>query len=514
MSPDASRRARVTDGPPSPWTNRHQNVEQPFDRLYHVANPPGTGLDFFGDLKLTVSALQGLIADAIRDGKSLRAIGGGWSLSNAAVTDGRMVETARLNWALPIGAGDVLETYPGDPSRLVYLQCGVSVDEANRTLAGLSPALALKTSGASNGQTIAGAVSTGTHGSRFRFGSMPDYVTGIHLITGPDSAIWLESKSDPVISDALAAKLGASIVRGDTLFRSALVSFGSFGIIHGLMIEAEPLYLLELWRQKVKIDDAGLRLAMRELDFSGLKTPHPGKEPFHFEVVVNPHDTKGGAYVTTMYVPEPSYRDDYDRPIVKPGGLGPGDDVLGLMGALGDKIPQAVGPLVTSAVSSQYKLYKGQLGTPGEIFDSNMTFQKELSAEIGVALEDTLRVLDLMLAAPERKGYPGLLAFRWVKQSKALLAFTKFDTTCAIELPGAYADRTSAYYNAIWNSLEAAGIPYTLHWGQVNNFTPQRVRQMYGDAAVDTWLASRNTLLAPEVRAVFSSPFLRECGLG
>jgi hypothetical protein len=62
--------------------------------------------------------------------------------------------------------------------------------------------------------------------------------------------------------------------------------------------------------------------------------------------------------------------------------------------------------------------------------------------------------------------------------------------------------------------LDAAGIPYTLHWGQMNNFTPDRVGKMYG-AARDQWVASRQQLLAaPGLQSVFSSAFLQGCGLG
>jgi len=59
---------------PYPWINRHQNVTQAYDKLYSVLNPPPNS---FGDLQLAVAARQGLIADAIRDGKTLRALGGG-----------------------------------------------------------------------------------------------------------------------------------------------------------------------------------------------------------------------------------------------------------------------------------------------------------------------------------------------------------------------------------------------------------------------------------------------------
>ena len=56
-----------------------------------------------------------------------------------------------------------------------------------------------------------------------------------------------------------------------------------------------------------------------------------------------------------------------------------------------------------------------QWGTPGQIFDTNQTFQKEMSVEIGVALTNTARAYDVMTAAPAMQDYPGLLAFRWVK---------------------------------------------------------------------------------------------------
>jgi len=220
---------------------------------------------------------------------------------------------------------------------------------------------------------------------------------------------------------------------------------------------------------------------------------------------------KGGAYVTAMY--DRPYRSDYTPPTVSSNGLGPGDDVLALLGKFGDMLHGVAGPAVNLVIPSQYPLIKKVLGTPGEVFDSNTTFQKVMSAEIGVAMEDAARVLDLMLATPEVKDYAGVLAFRWVKGSQALLAFTKFPTTCTIELPGSYAQRTLDYYNAVWKAMEDAGIAYTLHWGQLNNFTPDRVRKMYA-AAADDWVKSRNQLLEPSARAVFSSRFLQQCGLG
>jgi len=74
---------------------------------------------------------------------------------------------------------------------------------------------------------------------------------------------------------------------------------------------------------------------------------------------------------------------------------------------------------------------------------------------------------------------------------------------------------TRAYFNEVWKRLDAAGIPFTLHWGKYNAFlTPERVRNRYGDAAVDQWLASRKTLLDDAaVQQVFTNDFMKAVGL-
>jgi hypothetical protein len=507
----------VNINPASTWTNHHQNVTQAYDRLYDVFNPTlSAPPNFMTDLQPTISALEGIIGDAITDNKRLRALGGGWSLSRAAVTDGRLINTQNLNWRFPLGPGAVAPGYPGDAGLLMYMQGGMSVAVANNILFDQTVKQALKTSGASNGQTMTGAFSTGTHGSRFQFGSMQDYVVALHIVAGPGRVLWIERASYPVLRDDLVAGVGALLIRDDIIFNSALVSFGSFGVIYGIVIETEALYLLDEERHRLPLD-ASLRHAMTTLNLAGISTPHPTETPLHFEVVVNPHNPAGGAYVTTMY--QRPYHPGYTPPEVSSIGLGPGDDLLGVVGKLGDVAGFIVAPLVNTLVTSQYSEFgpgtpkPAQIGTPGEIFFSTLTLQKEMSAEMGVALADTERVLDLMLGLHEVKDYPGLLAFRWVKKSQALLAFTKFDTTCTIEFPAAYAANTMAYYNAVWQAMEAAGIPYTLHWGQINNFTPARVRAMYG-TVVDDWIASRNAVLDPPARPVFTSPFLQSCGLG
>ena len=48
----------------------------------------------------------------------------------------------------------------------------------------------------------------------------------------------------PVASDDFVQWLGAELIRDDDMFNAAVVSFGSFGFIHGIMLETEPICLL------------------------------------------------------------------------------------------------------------------------------------------------------------------------------------------------------------------------------------------------------------------------------
>jgi hypothetical protein len=510
--PPNPRDARVVVNNQTQWTNKHQNFTQDINLYYDVWNPPPPVTDGWGDLRLTVAKLQSLINQAAQDNVRLRAYGGTWSLSRAAVTNGRLINTKPLNWWFPLASRFVSPSYLGSPVDLVFAQCGISVGELNDYLFERQRKSALKTSGASNGQTIVGAISTGTHGAATEVGAMQDFVVGMHLIVGPKRHVWLERSSYPVVSGELISTLGAELLRNDSLFNSAIVSFGSFGIIHGVLLETEPIYLLETYRVRMPVDDS-LRRAMTTLDFTTLALPSPGEKPFHFEVVINPHDMNNGAYVTIMY--KRPYRDSYTHPTPAQGGLGPGDDVLGVIGSVGDAAPGLVPTLVNTFVGKTYKEYTKQEGTPGEIFTWNTTHGKAMSTEIGLAFEQSSKALDCVLAAHQSAGpFGGLIAFRFVKKSPATLAFTRFPYTCTIELPGTFSNRSEQFFRQVWKELDNAGIPYTLHWGQQNDLSAARVRRMYGDASVNEWIQSRRTLLNDKMRAVFSSPFLESCGLG
>jgi FAD binding domain len=212
------------------WTNKHRNVSTHVDRLYEAWNRWSDRSRPDRDVwQPGLRALQQIVRTAEATGNRVRGLGGGWSLSEAAVTPDFLVDTKQLN-NLVIGLSPAFldASFQGDPRHLVFAQCGVSVMELNTALA--ARALALSTSGASNGQTICGAISTGTHGSAHAFGAMQDCVVGLHIVAEGGRHYWVERAAQPVVGPAFSGFLGAELVRDTNLFEqrwSALAALGS-----------------------------------------------------------------------------------------------------------------------------------------------------------------------------------------------------------------------------------------------------------------------------------------------
>ena len=494
------------------WTNRHENFKQKIKGRINVynsnVNDPGRRLGI-ADLGATTSAIQGLIGDAAATGEQLRAIGGGWSFSRVPATGGRVLNTKNLNSVFSLSERRISEAYSGTKDGLFLVQCGTGIAELNKYLE-TRKGRALKTTGASNGQTIAGALSTGTHGSAFDFGAITEYVVALHLIVGPDRHVWLERASYPVIADSLPDELGAELIRDDKLFNAALVSFGSFGVIHAVVIETEEIFLLEKDRRRLPYDDA-LKALITTLDFSDYPLlPRPGERPYHFQIVANPFDLDSGVFAKTIYkdLPYPAGRQpDYSIA----AGHGPGDDLPSFLAAITDEAPALTEKLITALLKTRFKPFKekDRLGTIGETFGYTSTKGKVFGSTFGVDLKDAARALDLLVGLQESEGpAPLVFAQRFVKKSSALLGFTKYETTCVIDMDGVFSKRASSFLNAALAAFVRAKIPHTQHWGKINNMTADSVRGMYGRDRIDQWIAARHQLLDESARRIFSNPFL------
>ncbi|KAA1246964.1 FAD-linked oxidase [Aquimarina sp. RZ0] len=519
--------------PITSWQNKHQNFTQKLTKNASFKLRNDHSLSKSSDkYKATTRNIQWLIGHAIQQKIRLRAMGSGWSFSKVAVSEGGIIDTKSLRLSFSISKSYVSGHYldqGGIPENLFFTQCGMSILQLNAKLEKeKQPSRSIKASGASNGQTIAGALSTGTHGAAFNVGAIQDFVKGIHLIVGKNRHIWLERHSDPILSDKFVDWLGAERIQDDTMFNAALVSFGSFGFIHGILIETEPTFLLEEHRIDKIAYDSLLKDTMVTQNFSAIQhlLPFPQFSPdralYHFEILINPYDFEPdnknkGVYIKVAY--KRQYRNNYIRRTRDHRGLTYGDDLLGLiqtvmdsLGALSSKI---VPSLVNLLFPLAYKETQALEGTIGETYNNTKFRGKVASAALGIDIKDSVKVtqeiLDIINGGDT---FPGGISLRYVKGTNALLGFTKFEKTCVLELDGVDSGVTRNFYQKIWNRLEVLNISYTLHWGKINfNLNFDRLQKMYGAATVQHWIDTRNQLLDKNTRKVFTNNFIERCGL-
>src|SRR5262249_28464061 len=118
----------------------------------------------------TTAELGETVAAAARDGLSVRVAGAGHSFSDIALTDGVMIGMGRMNRRLEADR----------PSGLVKVQAGITIRELGAALD--TYGLAMENLGDIDLQTIAGAISTATHGTGARLRNISSQLAELTLV--------------------------------------------------------------------------------------------------------------------------------------------------------------------------------------------------------------------------------------------------------------------------------------------------------------------------------------------
>ncbi len=143
-----------------------------------------------------------------------KVVGSGHSFTGAAVTDGVTIHLG--------GHSRVLDVDP--ESGLVKTQAGITLGRLSRALAGAG--LALANMGDVDVQSLAGALSTGTHGTGAAAGSLASQVVGMELVTADGELRSCSSDDDP------------------ELFEAARVGLGALGVVTSVTLRAVPAFSL------------------------------------------------------------------------------------------------------------------------------------------------------------------------------------------------------------------------------------------------------------------------------
>src|SRR3954451_15886701 len=158
--------------------------------------------------------LAGAVASAAAEGRPISVAGSGHSFTEAAMTDGTMIDVGALSGVIDADRG----------SGLVRVGGGTVLAELNDELARLG--LAMENLGDIDRQTIAGSISTGTHGTGSRLRSISAQVEGMELVLGDGSVRHLNATTDP------------------ELLRAARVGVGALGAISAVTLCCVPAFTL------------------------------------------------------------------------------------------------------------------------------------------------------------------------------------------------------------------------------------------------------------------------------
>ncbi len=169
--------------------------------------------------------LQALIQAAVQGGRQVRIIGTGHSFEPLSVTDDLLINLD--NWQGLIEVDEVEKT--------AVVKSGTKLNLLGQLL--YDKGLAQENLGDIDQQSIAGSISTGTHGTGTAFGNLSTQVIGMRFVNGKGEIV------DCSINDKT------------DLFKAMQISLGSMGVITQLKLQLVDAYKLELVKDKSTLDE-------------------------------------------------------------------------------------------------------------------------------------------------------------------------------------------------------------------------------------------------------------------
>jgi FAD-linked oxidoreductase len=169
--------------------------------------------------------LTEVVRHAARTGQSIRVVGGGHSFSPLVATDGVILSLDRLQGVIEIDA----------PSRTARVRAGTRLWALGAPLA--AGGFAMENLGDINVQSIAGAISTATHGTGAALGNLATQICGLKFLTADGETI------------------SASPAENPELFAGGCVALGSLGVLTEITLRLVPSFRLKLERGKSNIED-------------------------------------------------------------------------------------------------------------------------------------------------------------------------------------------------------------------------------------------------------------------
>ncbi|XP_046559639.1 L-gulonolactone oxidase-like [Haliotis rubra] len=173
----------------------------------------------------TTDEIRQILAFAQEKGKKVKVVGYGHSPSDIACTTDYMISLSRYNKVMKVDKDSLQVTVQG----------GCLVRDLNRNILP-SHGMAFSVLGTVSELTVAGVISTGTHGTGAKFGTVSSFVVAMEIMTASGEILEISAE------------------KNKELFPAATLSLGSFGIILTVTFQCEPAYNLHQKQYPAKLD--------------------------------------------------------------------------------------------------------------------------------------------------------------------------------------------------------------------------------------------------------------------
>ncbi len=171
--------------------------------------------------------LTRVVSDAAERGLRVKCVGAGHSFTSIAVTDGVLIKLDRMT-----GIESVQPTATGAH---VTVLAGTPLHRLNPLL--WSHGLAMCNLGDVDAQSIAGAISTGTHGTGAEFCGLAGLVVGLQVVLADGSIVDCTATREP------------------DLFQAARLGLGAIGVLSKVTLDCPRAYALNAREKPEALDD-------------------------------------------------------------------------------------------------------------------------------------------------------------------------------------------------------------------------------------------------------------------
>ncbi len=456
----------------------------------------------------SLAELVELVRRAEAEEETIRMTGTGHSWSDVALTEGFLLDPRDLS-----GVSDVEGEPLNEAARergLVRVLGGTPIHVLNDRLWEMG--LGLPNMGGYDAQTLAGVVSTSTHGSGLAYGPFPDLVRSLDVVASGGRVLRLEPADGPTLANPgpLGGDDGPAIelVQDDTLFHAAICGLGTLGLVHSVLIEVRERF----WLNEVRT------LSTWEQVRETLTPEGVLAGPDHYELFVNPYAGSDGRHrllvTRRSECPEPPEGTPQDK--LERHFLTELESSLPLTGSIVRFLARHFPRLMTKRFDSVLKdmCDDGFADRSYRVFNiGEANHLPAYSMELGIAVDGRhVEAVDRLLEIAAVRAEEGLFhsspfSLRFTGPSSAYASMMHGQPTMMIELIMVTESRGGyTLLEGYEHRLEDLGA--RPHWGQYNTLTPERVAQLY--PAWDKWLAAEKELNAS---GVFDSPFTERVGI-